>query len=157
MCILCSLYFKKTPTTLIHRYLYYVQMRPRNLGMMVGLLKSEARWLENRKINFLFFFVFGLFRAVPAAYGSSQAMDGIGACICWPTPQPQQFQIQAASATYTTGHGNARSLTLWVRPGTEPASSWVLVRFVSTGPRQELLILKLTSLRVEKLSLVEVK
>ena len=27
-------------------------------------------------------------------------------------------------------HGNARSLTHWARPGIEPATSWILVRFV---------------------------
>ena len=41
------------------------------------------------------------------------------------------------SATYTTVHGNARSLTHWVRPWSKPASSWMLVRFVSTEPRWE--------------------
>jgi len=29
--------------------------------------------------------------------------------------------------TYTTAHGNAGSLTHWVRPGFEPESSWILV------------------------------
>ena len=28
--------------------------------------------------------------------------------------------------TYTTAHGNARSLTQWVRPGIKPTSSWIL-------------------------------
>ena len=46
--------------------------------------------------------------------------------------------IWAESSTYTTAHGNARSLTHWVRPGIEPASSWVLVGFVTTEPRQQL-------------------
>jgi len=32
------------------------------------------------------------------------------------------------SLTYTTAHGNTRSLTHWVRPGIEPASSWTPVR-----------------------------
>ena len=31
----------------------------------------------------------------------------------------------------TTAHGNARSLSHWVRPGIEPESSWILVRFVN--------------------------
>ena len=35
------------------------------------------------------------------------------------------------SATYATSHGNARSLTHWGRPGIEPASSWILVGFVT--------------------------
>ena len=46
--------------------------------------------------------------------------------------QPQQCQIQAASATYTAPHSNTGCLTHWVRPGTEPASSWILVRFVTS-------------------------
>ena len=58
-------------------------------------------------------------------------------CSCQPQPQPQQHGIQAVSATYTTVHGNTGSLTHWVRPGLEPASSWILVRFVSTEPLWE--------------------
>ena len=41
---------------------------------------------------------------------------------------------------YTTAHSNARSLTLWARPGIEPASSWIVVRFVSAEPRRKLLL-----------------
>ena len=62
-------------------------------------------------------------------------------------------QIRAASATYTTTHGNPRSLTHWARPGIEPATSWLLIGFVSTEPQQELpvvdsLIYKLVSATV---------
>ena len=49
-----------------------------------------------------------------------------------------QCQIQASSATYTTAHGIARSLTQWARLGIKPATSWFLIRFVSTAPRWEL-------------------
>ena len=62
-------------------------------------------------------------------------------CSCWPTPQPQpqQHQVWAASATYLhCSSWQAGSLTHWVRPGMEPASSWILVRFVTTEPQQEL-------------------
>ena len=38
-------------------------------------------------------------------------------------------------------HGNARSLIHWARPEIEPASSWILVRIVSTEPQWELLVL----------------
>ena len=62
-------------------------------------------------------------------------------CSSQPTPQPQQCWIRAASATYTTAYDNAGSLTHCLRPGIKPASSWILVRFVSTEPRWELLIL----------------
>ena len=47
-----------------------------------------------------------------------------------PMPQPQQRQIWAASVSYTTAHGNTGSLAHGARPGIEPASSWILVRFV---------------------------
>ena len=53
-------------------------------------------------------------------------------------PQPQQHQIQAMSVTCAIAHGNAGSLTHWVRPGFKPASSWILVRFVFPVPQQEL-------------------
>ena len=33
--------------------------------------------------------------------------------------------------TCVEAHGNARSLTHWARPGIEPASSWILVQFIS--------------------------
>ena len=57
---------------------------------------------------------------------------------CQPTPQPQPHQIPATSATYTAAHGNARSLTHWVRPGMEPETSWFLVGFISGAPQWEL-------------------
>ena len=47
-------------------------------------------------------------------------------------------RIQAVSATCATAQGNAGSLTHWVRPLIEPATSWFLVGFVSSTPRQEL-------------------
>ena len=40
--------------------------------------------------------------------------------------------------TYNTAHSNTRSLTHWVRTGIELASSWILVRFVTTVPQWEL-------------------
>ena len=39
---------------------------------------------------------------------------------------------------YTTAHSNAGFPTHWVRPGIKPTSLWILVRFVSTAPQQEL-------------------
>ena len=88
--------------------------------------------------SLFFFFVFCPFsRATPTAYGGSQARGSNRSYSCRWTPEPQQHQIQA-SATYTTAHGNAGSLTCWVRPGIEPATSWFLVGFVSTMPPREL-------------------
>ena len=51
--------------------------------------------------------------------------------------QLQQCQIWATSDTYITAHGKARSLTDWARPGIEPTSLWILVRFITTEPQWE--------------------
>ena len=63
-------------------------------------------------------------------------------CICQPKPQPQPqpqpHRIQATSPPYTTAHGNNGSLTHWTRPENEPASSWILIGFVTTEPSWEL-------------------
>ena len=42
---------------------------------------------------------------------------------------------QATSVTYITAHGNTGSSTYLVMPGIERASSWILVRFISTEPQ----------------------
>ena len=47
-------------------------------------------------------------------------------CSCRPT---SQLRIQVTPVTYTTAHGHIGSLTHWARPGIEPESSWILVRF----------------------------
>ena len=41
---------------------------------------------------------------------------------------------------HTTAHGNAGSLTHWVRPGVEPTTLWFLVGFISALPQRELLL-----------------
>ena len=84
-------------------------------------------------------FLFWLFRATPMAYGGSQARGSNRSYSCQPQPQPQQCQIQAASVTYTTAHSNTGPLTHWARPGIEPVYSWLLVRFVSAEPWEEVL------------------
>ena len=83
---------------------------------------------------FLSFFFF--FRAAGTAYGSSQARDWLGATAAGLHHSNARSELRLA--VYTTAHGNAGSLTHWVRPGIEPASSWILVRFVSTEPWWEL-------------------
>ena len=87
------------------------------------------------RILFLFFWDF--FKATPVAYGSSQGRSWIGAAAA--SAQSQQRQIWAASLTYSTAHSNARSH--WAGPAIEPASSWILVGFVTIGfePQWELL------------------
>ena len=46
--------------------------------------------------------------------------------------------VGSTSSTYTTAHRNTRSLTHWARPGIDPASSWILVGFISAAPQWEL-------------------
>ena len=83
--------------------------------------------------SFFFFFPLGLhrwhmevprLRAAAASLHHSHRYARSEPCL-WPT--------------YTAAHSNAGSLTHWKRPGIKPASSWMLVRFVSAEPRWELL------------------
>ena len=87
--------------------------------------------------NILFFVLFCFLELHPWQCGSSQVRGSNQNYSCRPIPQPQQLGIQASSVTYTTAHGNARSPTHWARSGIEPASSWILVGFISIVPQQE--------------------
>ena len=78
---------------------------------------------------------FWLFRAVLAAYGSSQTRGQIRATAAGLS---RPHRIRATSVIYTTAQGNAGIPTHRARPGIEPASSWILARFVSTAPQWEL-------------------
>ena len=69
--------------------------------------------------SFFFFFFFWSFRVKPSAYGSSQARGG----------------ILAMSATYTT---DQILNTHWARPRIKLASSWIVVRFITTEQQREL-------------------
>ena len=65
----------------------------------------------------------------PTFLGPGRALSFTGSYSCRPTPQPHG--IRASSANYTTDQGNTRSLTRQARPGIKPASSWILVGFLS--------------------------
>ena len=71
---------------------------------------SSSGWNPFWRKRFSFFHYYFLLMAAPAAYGSSWARDQIG----------------AAAVTCTATCHNSGSLTHWVGPGTEPASSWRL-------------------------------
>ena len=104
---------------------------------------------------FFLLILFAFFRATPMAYGRSQARGQIRAVAAslqnshsnmgsklhlHPTPQlTATLDPQTTSATYNTAHGNARFLTHCTRQGIEPASSWILIKFVSTALQWELL------------------
>ena len=82
--------------------------------------------------SFFFFFFFFLWRTRGIWKFPGQGSNR--SCSCWPTPQTQQYGIQAASVTCIIAHGNVRSLTHWARPGVEPMSSWILIKFVTPEP-----------------------
>ena len=82
---------------------------------------------------FFIFIVFLLFRAAPAAYGSSQARVKL------------ELQLPAyvtATAMQDLSHVCNLHHSSWkcriLNPLSEVATSWLLVRFVSAVPRQEL-------------------
>ena len=75
-----------------------------------------------------------LFKATPAANGSSKARDLTGAADA-SLHHSHSNQIRAVSATYATALGNPGSLT---HPGIEPTSSWILLRFINAKPQWEL-------------------
>ena len=111
------------------------------LVVATGLSSKTSQHTEittfPKEIFFLSFFI----RAAPAAYESSQTRGSIRAAAASLHHSHSNARskpgLQPARSWQV--HGNARSLTHRVRTGIEPASSWILVRFVSTEPRQELL------------------
>ena len=91
------------------------------------LMEYASNILADQKI----FFFFCLFRAASVAHGSSQARGLItataaGLCL-------SHSNTGSEPCLWSAAHGNTRSLTHWARPGIEPVSSWILVRFVNHG------------------------
>ena len=97
---------------------------------------SDCLSVTSKAISYVFlFFVFLWPHPQPMDSQARGQIRAVAADLC----QSQQHQIRASCATHTITLGNARSLTHWgARPGIEHASSWMLVRFVSTEPRWEL-------------------
>ena len=83
-----------------------------------GAITIKLPWTLKKN----FFFNFLLFGSTPEAYGSSQARG----------------QTRAVAAGLHRSHSNAGSLTHWVSPELERASSWILVGFISAAQQQKL-------------------
>ena len=111
------------------------EIKRKSLWILVGFVTSEPWWeLLNIFLSGLFFFLH--FRVTLTAYGGSQAR-------CWISAEEHLHHIYSNSGTEPRLQPTPQlmatwSLTYWARPEIEPASSWILVRFVSTEPRQEL-------------------
>ena len=94
---------------------------------------------EKLKSTFIRLFLFFFFFLGPHPWHIDVPRLGVKSELSHlPTPQPQQHQIQTSSETYTTAHGNVGSLTHQARPGIEPTTSCLWVRFVSIVPQKEL-------------------
>ena len=66
---------------------------------------------------FFFFFFFLVFFLGPQVWHMEVPRLGV--------------KLELQLLAYTRAHSNAGSLTLWARPGMEPLSSWILVKFVN--------------------------
>ena len=69
-----------------------------------------ADWLQEEYL-FISSFFLGLFRGIPTAYGSSQAMGRIGAAAASLHHNHSIVGSEAMTQIYTTVHGNTGSLT----------------------------------------------
>ena len=113
--------------------------RSNKFQIMLHLLDYSQSFCLFALVWFGFFvFCFLVFLGLHPWHMEVPRLGSNQSCSCGPTPQLQQCQIWASSATYTTAHDNAWSLTHWARPGIEPMSLWMLVRFISAEPWQEL-------------------
>ena len=110
-----------------------------------GIEPLSPKLPEPPMVRFFFFF---LMRAVVVAAAAAEGGCGLHFQpmeVSRPVVESELQLLATATArselrlTYTTGHGNARSLTPWARPGIEPASSWILVGFFPAEPPWELL------------------
>ena len=105
----------------------------RNGINMTSVLRDSQQCYFMETLLFSFFLFFFLsFQGHTHAIWIFSDQGSHWSCSHWPMPQPKQCQIQAMSATCTTAHSNGGSLTHGAKPGIEPASSWILVIFVST-------------------------
>ena len=65
------------------------------------------------------------------AYGGSQSRGTIRAVATGLHQSHSNVGSKPCLQPTPTAHGNARSLTHWVRPGIKPATSWFLVGFAN--------------------------
>ena len=80
-------------------------------------------WVFFVVVLFVFYFCF---LGLHVWHAEVPRLETESSCSCQPAPQHHS-------------HRNTGSLTHRARPGIQPASSWILVRFITPGPRRELL------------------
>ena len=107
-----------------------IHMQKNQVGpLLYTIYKNNSKWIKTIKFHFFLFFL----RAALLPHGVPR-LELNWSCSCQSTLQPQQHRIWASSVTYTTAQANTGSLTHWARPGMEPVSSWLLVRFTNAKP-----------------------
>ena len=100
------------------------------------LLQKKSKLMQKKKsmINKIAKKFFCHFRASPIAYGGSQDRGLIGAKLpayATATATPDQSHICDL-------HPSSQQCRILAKPGIKTATSWFLVRFVSTAPLREL-------------------
>ena len=116
---------------LCHRLIYHA-----SVGLFLGSLFCSFGlyiWFCVSSILFLllYLFFFFFFLAAPLAYWTSQARSLIGAIAAGLCHSHSNTGSEPHLQPIPQAHGDAGSLTHWVRPGIKPASSWFLVGFVN--------------------------
>ena len=96
----------------------------------------------------LLIFIFGLFKFTPKAYASSQARGWIGVAAASHSHSHARFKPHLKLMPQLMA--TLDPLIHWARPGIEPSSSWILIRFITAEPQWELLewVLHLVSLHL---------
>ena len=94
--------------------------------------------VEGLILFFFFFFIFWLFRAAPTAYGSYQARGSNWGCSFPAYTTATETMDLSRVCNLHHSSWQPKYLTDWAKPGIKPASSWILVRFITTKPWQDL-------------------
>ena len=94
----------------------------------IPFLTGKKTWI------YLIFFFFCLFRATHMTYGSSQARDWIWAAVAGLHHSHSKIGFYL-SPVCDLHHSSWH----WVGPGIKPASSWILIGFITAEPQWEYL------------------
>ena len=118
-------------------FFFFKWPHPRHMEVPRLRIESEAQlWPMPQpwQCQILFFF-FGLFRATLMAYGCPQVRGWIRAEL---PAYTTATAMQDLSCIWYLYHSSQHRwiLTHWARPGIKPASSWILIGFVTTTEPQ---------------------
>ena len=114
-------------------------MHPRHFLTIAHLTYWLLLWSKHysREFRMFFFFFFFLFFFFLGPHPQCIEVPRLGVesglqLLAYTT-------IAMQDPSHTTAHGNTRSLTHWRKPGMEPESSWMPVKFVTLEPQRKFL------------------